>query len=83
MPAHLIRLDLICLIIFGGWVQFMKQPCSQTPSVYALPLTWETKFHTIQNNWQSYGFVYFNLYIPRLQVGRQKTEPNGSKHSPN
>jgi hypothetical protein len=23
---------------------------SQTPSVYALPLTWETKFHTHNNN---------------------------------
>jgi hypothetical protein len=28
-------------------------------------------------------FVYFNFYIPRQQAGRQKTEPNGSKHSLN
>jgi hypothetical protein len=29
----------------------------------AVPLMWETKFHTIQNNWQNYSFVYFNIYI--------------------
>jgi hypothetical protein len=44
----------------------------------------ETKFHThtkqlaesftpIQNNWQNYGFVYFKLYVPKQQAGRQKT----------
>jgi hypothetical protein len=30
-------------------------------------------FTPIQNDWQNYGFVYFNLYIPRQQAGRQKT----------
>jgi hypothetical protein len=30
-------------------------------------------FTPIQNNWQNYYFVYFNLYIPRHQAGRQKT----------
>jgi hypothetical protein len=24
----------------------LSEPCSQTPSVYSLPLAWETKFHT-------------------------------------
>jgi hypothetical protein len=27
----------------------------------------------MKDNWQNYGFVYFNLYIPREQAGRQKT----------
>jgi hypothetical protein len=46
--------------------KFSSESCSQTPSVYALPVMWETK-------WQNYGFVYFNLYISGQQVGRQKT----------
>jgi hypothetical protein len=25
----------------------------------------------------------FNVYVPRQQTRKQKTEPNGSKHSPN
>jgi hypothetical protein len=65
-PAHLIHLDLTCLMISGGWVKLwsssfcnillspsllslnilFSEPCAQTPSVYALPLVWETKFHT-------------------------------------
>jgi hypothetical protein len=44
---------------------------------------WETMFRTHTNNWQKYTFVYFNPYIPEQQAERQKTEPNGSKHSPN
>jgi hypothetical protein len=27
----------------------------------------------IQNNWENYGFAYFNLYVPRQQAGGQKT----------
>jgi hypothetical protein len=61
-------------VIYPSWVQiFSLHPCSQTPSVYSLPIIWETKFRTTQNNWQNYGFVYFNLCVPRQQVERQKT----------
>jgi hypothetical protein len=52
---------------------FSLGPCSQAPSVYAIPLLWETKFTPIQNNWQNDGFVCFNLYILWQQEGRQKT----------
>jgi hypothetical protein len=27
----------------------------------------------MQNNWQNYGFVYFEVYVPRQQAGGQKT----------
>jgi hypothetical protein len=27
--------------------------------------------------------LYFNLHIPRQQARRQKTDQNGSRHSPN
>jgi hypothetical protein len=40
-------------------------------------------FLPIQNNWQNYGVLYFNLYVPRHEAGRIKTELNGSKRSPN
>jgi hypothetical protein len=44
---------------------FSLESCSQTPSAYALPLIWQTsRFTSIQNHYQNYGFVYFNLYIP-------------------
>jgi hypothetical protein len=61
-PDHLIRFHLIYLMISGDeyklWSSsmrnFLRSPVttslseqwSQTPSVYSLPLAWETKFHT-------------------------------------
>jgi hypothetical protein len=35
------------------------------------------------HTWQKYGSVYINLSIHGQQEGRQKTELNGIKHSPN
>jgi hypothetical protein len=87
-PAHLILLDLMCLIIFGEDIVqlspfscyfiplvqiFSLEPCSQTRLVYALPLMWETKFYTHTKQLTELWFVYFNLYVPRQQAGRQKT----------
>jgi hypothetical protein len=53
----------------------LSVPCSQTLSVHALPFPLHVRpnLTPIQNNWQTYGFVYFNLYVPRQQAGRQKT----------
>jgi hypothetical protein len=39
----------------------LLRTCSQTPSVYAPPLTWQTNFHTHKKKWPNYCFVYFNL----------------------
>jgi hypothetical protein len=38
-----------------------------------LPYCERPSFTSVQNNWQNYGFVYFSLYIPIQQAGRQKT----------
>jgi hypothetical protein len=76
-PAHLILLDLICLMILQDkynydaphsanssillllnafWVHiFSSEPYSQTLSVYALPVMWETKFHTHTRQLANYG----------------------------
>jgi hypothetical protein len=46
---------------------------SQTSSVYAVPWMWDQVSYTYKNNWPNYGFVYFNLYVPSQQAGKQKT----------
>jgi hypothetical protein len=43
------------------------------PQSMLVPKCERPSFTPIQNNWQNYGFVYFNLYIPMQQAGRQKT----------
>jgi hypothetical protein len=38
-------------------------------------------FTPIQNKWQNYRFVYFNLYIPRQQVRRKEDNFTGLENS--
>jgi len=79
-PPISASLIIITLIIFGEVYSYeathlcslLRPPatCSHIPSIYVLPLVWETKFH-IQNS--NYNFVHFNLYGFREEMGRQKT----------
>jgi hypothetical protein len=44
----------ILLSLHPSLVQILSLgPCSETASVCALPLMWETKFHTHTKNWQN------------------------------
>jgi hypothetical protein len=52
---------------------------SNTLSVYALPLVWDTKFHTHTKQLQNYDFVYFKRHIPRQQVGWQNNWGHNEK----
>jgi hypothetical protein len=61
---------------------FSSAPCSQTPLIYALPLTWETKFHTHTKQHVKYSSVYFITDVLRKREKRD-SERNGSKHSRN
>jgi hypothetical protein len=40
---------------------FPSTPCSQTPSVHALPLLLETKFHTHTKQLAEFWFVYLTF----------------------
>jgi hypothetical protein len=40
------------------------------PSVYDVPLVWETKFHTHKNRGWNDNSVYFNLQVFRPEAGR-------------
>jgi hypothetical protein len=53
---------------------FSLEPCFQIPSFYVLPLIWETKFNTQQNQWQNYG-----SYKRRLQNVSYKSQTNVHK----
>jgi hypothetical protein len=65
----------ILVLLHSSLVQiFSLEACSQTPSVYALPLIWEIKFHTHTKQLAKLWFcIYFKLCIPRQQERRQKT----------
>jgi hypothetical protein len=85
-PAHLIRLDLICLMTSGGeyklWTyslrnflhspvilsllgpKFFSETYSQTLSVYALPLAWETTFHA--HTKQLANFISLFIFISKF-----------------
>jgi hypothetical protein len=47
---------------------FPSTPCSETPSVYAPPLTSESKFTPVHNHRQNYSFVYSIFYDFRQQA---------------
>jgi hypothetical protein len=53
---------------------FSSAPCSQTPSVYILPLMSETKFHTYTKLQEKcvVFFLHFSFYDFRKQMRRQK-----------
>jgi hypothetical protein len=63
--SNLISLHLSLVQIFSS------TPCSQTPSVSVLPLTWETKFRCPQNYRQNYNLGCFNIYVFGRQTTRQ------------
>jgi hypothetical protein len=76
----------IFLLVHPSLVKILSsEHYSQTPSIYALPLQVSAKDHVLHlyKTTDNYGFVYFNLYIPEQQVGRQNTEPKCRKHSLN
>jgi hypothetical protein len=53
--------------LFGP--NILLKPCSQTLSVYALPIVSETKFHTHTKQLAELWFYIFYLYIPGQQAG--------------
>jgi hypothetical protein len=51
------------------WSKYYSQnPVLKHPQSMLFPQYERPSFTPIQNNWQNYGFVYFNLYVPRQQA---------------
>jgi hypothetical protein len=74
----------ILLLLYPSLVQiFSLGPCSQTPSDYALPLMWETKFHNHTKQLAELFFLYILTFTFLTAGGKTNdSEPDGSKHSP-
>jgi hypothetical protein len=64
----------ILLLLHPSSVQiFSLEPSSLTPLTLCSSVNVRDQVSHPHKNWQNYGFVYFKLYIPRQQTGRQKT----------
>jgi hypothetical protein len=57
---------------------FSLAPCSQTSSIYVLPLIWKNKFHIIHNHRHNYILEYSNYCEFRQQT--RSPVPIGSTH---
>jgi hypothetical protein len=58
-------------------------PCSQTPSIYVLPFTSETKFHTHKNYIQNLELCMLSSLWFEVADGKTEgSELNGCKHYP-
>jgi hypothetical protein len=73
---HCAIFSILLLLHPDSVLIFSLEPCSQTPSVYTIPLVWETKFctHTKQQA---------QLWFYREKAGWQRLWTNCSKHSMN
>jgi hypothetical protein len=77
--VQIMKLLIVQLPLFSCYFfPLLYKHSSQTtvlkhPQFMLFPLCERPSFTPTQNKWQNYGSVYFNLYIPRQQAGRQKT----------
>jgi hypothetical protein len=68
-----------CYSLFGPNI-LLRTLFSNTLSLCS-SLNVRASFTPIQNNLQYHGFVYFIIYVPKQQAGRQTTGPNGRKQN--
>jgi hypothetical protein len=67
------RVSVFCSLPFHPSLMqiYSSTPCSQTPSVYVLPLMWETKLHTLikleaeKLGWYICGFRKKRINLPQ------------------
>jgi hypothetical protein len=77
--VQIMKLPTVQLSSFSRYIislrskHYSQPPVLKHPQSVYFPSPDRQSFTLIQYNWWNYGSVYFNLYIPRQQVGKQKT----------
>jgi hypothetical protein len=70
----------LCIFLHYAVTSSLWAPNILLGTLFSNTLSQRPSFVPIQNDWQNYGFLCFNLYVPRRQAGGQRLWIEWYKH---